>query len=250
MARALMFSNIPMVYDFDDAEYLPSDAPNKKNYSGFRAIVDKALIVIAGSNHLADVAGKINKNVRIIRTGVNIKDYTISKHPNPPVIVWTGSKPTLPHLINMSKQLEYICNKHNAKLRIICDVSPDMEAEKIIWTPENQCRYLSDATIGISPLMNTAYAQGKCAYKIVQYMASGLPVVASNVGGNRDIFDYGCNGLCIDDKDFGDALDQMLLSNDKIKMGIENRKIAESHFDTNVLFEQLLKTMLDAKNMV
>jgi glycosyltransferase involved in cell wall biosynthesis len=240
--------DIPMVYDFDDAEYLPDDrAPNKKKHNGFRAIINKASIVIAGSNNLANAARKINKkNIRIIRTGVNTKDYTMSKYTNPPIIVWTGSKPTLPHLVNMSEQINYICNKHNAKLRIISDVFPDMNAEKIIWTPENQYRYLSDAAVGISPLMNTPYAQGKCAYKIIQYMASGLPVVASDVGGNRDIFGYGCKGFCIDNKNFSDALEQ-ILNKDKINMGIENRRIVEEHFDITTLFEQLLKVMLDAK---
>jgi glycosyltransferase involved in cell wall biosynthesis len=246
--KSFMFT-MPMIYDFDDAEYISTDANMTNiNYLQFKRIVSKALIVVAGSNNLADVARKINRNVRIIRTGININDYTVSSYSKPPIIVWTGSKPTLPHLISMSKQLEYVCNKYNAKLRIICDVFPNMEAEKIIWTPENQCKYLSDATIGISPLNDTAYARGKCAYKIIQYMASGLPVVASNVGGNLDIFNYGCNGLCVDNKDFGDALDQ-IFNNDIAEMGSNNRIIAESHFDVNVLFAELLKVMLDAKAM-
>jgi glycosyltransferase involved in cell wall biosynthesis len=46
---------------------------------------------------------------------------------------------------------------------------------------------LAGCDIGIMPLADTEWERGKCAFKILQYMAAGLPVVASPVGVNRSI---------------------------------------------------------------
>jgi hypothetical protein len=61
--------------------------------------------------------------------------------------------------------------------------------------------------IGIMPLTDTPWSRGKCGYKLIQYMACGLPVVASPVGVNTHIVEHGVNGfLAASDAEWRDAL--------------------------------------------
>jgi glycosyltransferase involved in cell wall biosynthesis len=60
---------------------------------------------------------------------------------------------------------------------------------------DREQRNLSSFSIGIMPLTDTLWTRGKCGYKILQYMAAGIPVVASAVGANNDIITHGENGF-------------------------------------------------------
>ena len=47
------------------------------------------------------------------------------------------------------------------------------------------------------PLFDTPWERGKCAYKLIQYMACGLPTVASDIGANRDVMVDGTTGYLV-----------------------------------------------------
>ena len=49
--------------------------------------------------------------------------------------------------------------------------------------------------VGIMPLPDEPWPRGKCGFKLIQYMACGLPVVALPVGANAEIVEHGVNGF-------------------------------------------------------
>jgi glycosyltransferase involved in cell wall biosynthesis len=71
---------------------------------------------------------------------------------------------------------------------------PGVPIEIVNWSEASETAQLHGFDIGIMPLTDDPWARGKCGFKLIQYMACGLPVVASPVGVNCQIVEHGGNG--------------------------------------------------------
>jgi glycosyltransferase involved in cell wall biosynthesis len=83
-------------------------------------------------------------------------------------------------------------------LRIICSRFPDwpeVSIERVEWSSAIEADSLATAHIGVMPLTDDEWARGKCAFKLLQYMAAALPCVASPVGANTEAVIDGVTGL-------------------------------------------------------
>jgi glycosyltransferase involved in cell wall biosynthesis len=193
-----------IIYDFDDAIMFDDKHPEKphhKRQTSFRRTVIMADLVIAGNFYLAEHARRFNPNVEILPTGLDTKAYkTIAKKADDGKIrlVWIGSRPTLPHLRQIAPALEEIGSRFdNVILKIISDKFFDLQnisVEKQPWFLETEAAELVSSDIGLAPLTDNNFTRGKCGFKILQYQAAGLPVVASPVGVNAELVRKGLNG--------------------------------------------------------
>jgi glycosyltransferase involved in cell wall biosynthesis len=116
-----------------------------------------------------------------------------------PTIAWIGSPENLIYLEMIRPALTRLTERHpTLKLRIICSRFPDwtdVSVEKIPWSAASEAQSLAGAHIGVMPLTDDAWARGKCAFKLLQYMAAALPCVASPVGANKEAVIDGFNGF-------------------------------------------------------
>jgi glycosyltransferase involved in cell wall biosynthesis len=98
--------------------------------------------------------------------------------------------------------------------RVIADQPPHFDTdiiEFVRWNKESEIDDLMELDIGLMPLPDTEWAHGKCGFKILQYMALGIPTVASAVGVNSDIIDHGVDGLlCADAEEWKTNLTRLL----------------------------------------
>ncbi len=194
-----------IIYDFDDAIMYSASKPKYKSFSHFmpfRHTAKMADCILAGNAYLAEHAGRFNKNVYVLPTALNIKEYDLGKTitDNKIRLVWIGSKATLKYLVELKDVFEQIgkCYK-NVVLRIIADdffELENMEVEKCPWSLETQGQDLVNSDIGIAPLVDNRFSRGKCGFKILQYQAASLPVIASPVGVNRDFVTDLMTGFC------------------------------------------------------
>jgi glycosyltransferase involved in cell wall biosynthesis len=233
------------IVDYDDAIFHNYDLnPNKvlRKILGNKIVVviKNAALVVAGNNYLANYAIKSKaRNVSIIPTVVNVEKYSIvsvNKSIKEQVIIgWIGSPSTLQYLRQIAGTLKEICNKYQAKVHIIggkgsIGLGP---AEEIIdWSEEQEISLIQACDIGIMPLENTLWAQGKCGYKLIQYMACGLPVIASPVGVNDDIIQEGVNGFkATNNEEWYNAL-ELLIENSILrkKTGAAGRQLVEKEY--------------------
>jgi glycosyltransferase involved in cell wall biosynthesis len=84
------------------------------------------------------------------------------------------------------------------RLRVICSAFPDwgdVQIERVPWSSDTEAQSLAGAHIGVMPLTDDAWSRGKCAFKLLQYMAAALPCVASPVGANTEAVLDGVNGF-------------------------------------------------------
>jgi glycosyltransferase involved in cell wall biosynthesis len=194
-----------LIFTYDDAVWVNHNRPNSRSRSRFvpwRRSVSMADMVIVGSQYLARAGRAFSPHVRVIPIGLAVGDYK-SALPKPADrkvrLVWIGSKSTLTYLREIRAALEELGNRYpNLVLRQIGDTFFDLDSmpvEKLTWLAARRGEYLSACDIGLAPLPDNPFTQGKCSFKVLEYAAAGLPVVASPVGTNSDYVLSGQTGF-------------------------------------------------------
>jgi glycosyltransferase involved in cell wall biosynthesis len=247
-----------ILYDIDDAvmfDHHNPELPHPKKLKRFYQTVRTADTVIAGNSYLADFAKKVNNNTVIIPTGLDVSEYDIKKNKTDDKtrLVWIGTGSNLLYLKQIKDALEQIGkNYDNVILRIICNEFFDLDSmpvEKIQWSLKSQIPDLVNCDIGLAPLPEDNFTKGKCGFKILQYFAAGLSVVASPVGVNADIVRTGVNGwVAKKPKQWFDNITGLIEnSNLRCRMSREAKETAKDYditITSKKFIDVVLKTIL------
>jgi glycosyltransferase involved in cell wall biosynthesis len=124
-------------------------------------------------------------------------------------------------------------------------IFPDVRVEILPWSEETEVALLQTCDVGIMPLPDEPWTRGKCGFKMIQYMACGLPVVASPVGVNKEIVEHGVNGfLAVTNDEWLTAL-STLRDNPELrrKMGAAGRRKVEEKYCLQVTAPQYVKLL-------
>lgn len=253
-----------LAFDFDDAVYLKNAAPSENipDYKSatrlrrFKRIIKAADLIIAANSTLATEAEKHIKRekIRIIPSSVNLKDLTGKidfSLSSPPVIGWVGTKVTHRYLDYLAPQLCELSKNYDFILRVISDKefqSKGIKVENIEWSLEGESCEIRKFDIGIMPLSKDPFSEGKASYKLLQYMAAGIPSVASAVGMNRDVAANDENAMLAENPDeFKEKL-SLLLKDEKLrrKLGQNGRKLIEEKFSREVVGSNFAQIISDA----
>jgi glycosyltransferase involved in cell wall biosynthesis len=194
------------IFDVDDAIYVrkPRRLGEPANESVWRRRKFAATcrwvdVVAAGNDVLAGVAGPSARGIEILPTSIDTSLYQATRAaPDEPTIAWIGSPENLIYLEMIRPALARLAAKHpTLKIRVICSRFPDWDdinVERIPWSSTTEAESLAGAHIGVMPLTDDEWTRGKCAFKLLQYMAAWLPCVASPVGANTEAVIDGVNG--------------------------------------------------------
>jgi glycosyltransferase involved in cell wall biosynthesis len=215
-----------LIFDVDDAIYVRKprrlgDVPDESAWrkKKFAATCRWADAVAAGNDVLAGVARDAAKEVVVLPTSIDIASYqpTTAGPADPPTIAWIGSPENLIYLDMIRPALARLAKRHpTLKLRVICSEFPqwgDVAVERVLWNSATEAQSLAGAHIGVMPLTDDAWSRGKCAFKLLQYMAAALPCVASPVGANTEAVLDGFNGFHATDVDEWErSLERLIVS--------------------------------------
>jgi len=253
----LMISGVPYVLDFDDATFHHYDSHRldwvRKFYgSRIDGLMANATLVVGGNSYLNKRAQKANAPwVELLPTVIDLNRYSVEAFSKTreidglPRIVWIGSPSTLRYLDLLSEPLQQLAMRVPFVLRVIggqIDM-PGVQIETINWTEASEVESIATADVGVMPLFDSMWEKGKCGYKLIQYMASGLPVVASPVGVNIEIVQNGINGFLADKAtDWLIALERLLTHPDlAAQMGQAGRRRVESEYCLQIAAPKLVK---------
>jgi hypothetical protein len=247
--RALLPASVPIVTDYDDAVFHRYD---RHQFAPVRWLLGRKIdrvmkhsqLVTAGNAYLADRARKAGAaHVEIVPTVVDLSHYSVRSESlsTPSVRVgWIGT-PNTWHAFGKTlyTQISDTLTAHDARF---CAVGARLEAQSvgsleiIAWSEDTEVNAIQSMDIGVMPLPDTPWARGKCGYKLIQYMACGLPVVASPVGVNKEIVEHGVNGFLAESHtEWRTAIEALISDPDlRLRMGAAGRKKVENEYSLQV----------------
>jgi glycosyltransferase involved in cell wall biosynthesis len=237
---------IPFIYDFDDAFYLKYRSDRFRGLkpllgAKFDRMMVAAIAVTAGNAQLAAYAGRINGNVTLLPSVVDTDHYvpypSVSQ-PMPFTVGWIGSPSTAPFLFQLVEPLQQLARERPVRLLVVGAPAPVISGVQVIqrpWSLEQEVPLIQQCDVGVMPLPDTLWARGKCAFKLVQYMACGIPVIASPVGANVDAVPGTC-GILASSADQWLAAFRRLAADPVLRhrMGASGRQWVEERYSLHI----------------
>ncbi len=209
--RLAFRSGKPLIYDFDDAFFHPYDDHSnplvRRALGGkLKPLIRGAAAVCAGNDYLKHYADRAGAKAIVLPTVVDINEYIpAATRPTRPITIgWIGSPSTWTFVRPLLPLLAELCRDQDIRFSAV-GAGAAAEADRfdgltfVPWTEDSEIASVQAMDIGIMPLPDEPWARGKSGYKLVQYMACGLPVIASPVGVNATIVDEGKTGLLATD---------------------------------------------------
>lgn len=197
-------ANPNIVFDFDDAvmfhELEHGELLSGRHFGKFLRTVRAARHAVAGNGFLARFAADAGCGVTVLPTPVDPSRYRSAAGSRDPsfVIGWLGVSQNQKYLEPLRESFRALHGRFpRLTVKIVSEKFPvdlGVPTEKKVWRLEEEPGDIASFDVGIMPLPDNLWAWGKCGYKLIQYLASGVPVVASPVGLNLDIVREGWNG--------------------------------------------------------
>ncbi|MBI3087425.1 MAG: glycosyltransferase family 4 protein [Candidatus Omnitrophica bacterium] len=260
--RWLERSGRPVVLDVDDAIFLPQPHSNRvvrqfHNPAKLMRLAAVSRLVIVSNEYLARWFRRHTRAVAVIPTAVDTDRFRPpAERPSGPLTVgWIGSPSTSDYLQPLVPVLKRLAQARAFEMKVV-GAGPAFQSNgvpvvRVPWRLDREVEDFQSLHIGVYPLPDDPWAEGKGGFKTIQYMAVGVPVVASAVGVNRDIIRDGENGfLAADEAQWIGALSRLL--DDALlreRIGRAGRQTAESAYSVAVHASRLaavLRQALDA----
>ncbi len=259
--KRLLPRGVPLVVDFDDAVFHNYDLHRSgavRSVLGDKIdrLMASAALVTAGNPYLAARARAAGApRVEIVPTVVDLAAYRVAPAlmPGEPTrIGWIGTPSTWGAYVEpLMPLLTRSASEAGARILAVgaghaVAAHPLLDSEP--WSEASEVARIQAMSIGIMPLEDTPWARGKCGYKLLQYMACGLPVVASPIGVNATIVEHGVNGFLADSEAEWHAAITTLLNDQDLRqrMGAAGRRKVETHYALGVWGPRVADMLLSA----
>lgn len=235
----------PRVLDVDDAVWLNGTRAHRN----FARLASMCQGVLAGNAYIAEAVGRWNARVEVLPTAVDTErfvplDPADGDADHGPIIGWSGLYAGSMYLRSIDGALARVLEKHpSARLRVVSDAWPGLRLvpreriEFIRWSPANEVPTIQQMSVGLMPIDDSEWSKGKCSYKMLLYMACGVPVVVSPYGMNGEVLAQGEIGFgAATEDEWVDKIGSLLSdAGARRAMGVAGRRVVEDHYSLRAL---------------
>lgn len=248
---------LPYVVDYDDAWFHRYENHWLSPLLGHKvdAVMRVAHTVVAGNDYLARRARLAGaRHVEIVPTAIDLDRYADLPEAWPGralTVGWIGIPLNAHYLTMIEPALRAVSATGPVELHIVGAPVPPAFAgipvTSFSWTEDTEISRIGQFDVGVMPLHDTPWERGKCAYKLLQVMAAGKPVIASPVGANRQVVRHGINGFLADTiEEWTEALRKLADPALRQRMGAEARRTVEEQYSTAIVTPRLAEILSKA----
>jgi glycosyltransferase involved in cell wall biosynthesis len=245
----------PFIFDLDDAIDLPPPGRDlgpraRARYRlNFEATVGLADLVLCGNRELASRLP--HDRYELLATPIDAERFhpEAIAAPTGPVVGWVGHSDNLAYLEALADPLRELSRRHpQLRVIVVADQAPRLPGLSIEfrrWRLADELSCFDGIGVGLMPLEDTPWARAKCAFKAIQYMALGIPTIASPVGMNVEVIENGVSGfLPRDGREWLEALDALLSDNERARrIGSCGRLRIEREYALRVISRRLIEIL-------
>lgn len=186
------FVGKPLVFDVDDAIWLKRPLGEQL----CRSVARRADTIIAGNQFIADWFSQHTTAVQVIPTAIDMERFLPREIASQDrfTIGWTGTSSGFGYLYAIENAfVAFFERRPDAVLHVVADRPPRFSRlsprniQFTVWDESSEADVVRDFSVGIMPLADDDWSRGKCAFKLLQYMASGIPIIASPIGTNLEV---------------------------------------------------------------
>lgn len=248
----------PMILDLDDATYTSYIGPTYgllatllKWPGKTDMLIRRSALVSCGNQVVAEYAAAKGRPSILVPSVVDTDRFrprrsTGHDHDRPPVVGWVGSHSTYRYLEAIIPVLVELARHHRFTLRVVgSDVAPvaqpGLDVEHRPWSLEREVEDFQELDIGLYPMDDNEWTVGKSGLKSIQYMAVGVPFVASPVGAAGHLGEPGRTHLTASTPaEWRDALGRLLGDTAaRRSMGEAGRRHALDHYQVGQMADRL-----------
>ena len=243
-----------IIYDFDDAIWIPGGEKASWPKRFFKAawkvkyIIRWSYKVACGNEFLCSYARNFNQNVFLLPTVFDMeksKNTRRAENDQKRIVVgWTGSHTTLHNLEEVEQTIGELKKEIDFDFLIISNKPPEWNFDFMYkqWELETEQEDLLKMHIGIMPLKQGPWFEGKCGFKLIQYHACRIPAIASPVGVNGLITLHNRTGFIAGNKEEWKACLKKLISDASLRsaMGKAGRDHVEKNYSLHSLFPRFV----------
>lgn len=229
--KKILFNSF-VVWDFDDSILLSGEISKRE----WKLLLEHSDCIVATSDYLLKDLITKAKKIKMPTTdgfcdSIDLVQYMNKRksvYNNVIKLVWVGTHSNLHNVVKILPQLDFagkIIKEHGKKLElhIVCNIDTsemyfnykNINVFFSKWTRKKAEDAILNAHIGLMPIPDNDFAKGKGGFKLVQYIASGIPVVGSNVGFNKEIISENVGMLINEEKFWCDAVVEYGLNYEK-----------------------------------
>ncbi len=267
--KLLLAGKNKCILDYDDAIFHNYDKSNSAMVrwlcgNKIYGLVQIANTVITGSPYLTAQLVTHQRNIIEIPTSIVFANYQLQepKKNNKPAQAyrfgWIGSMSSAKNVQLIVAPFKKLQEKYSCELVFIGfpehlqPILDGVQCTFIPWDAVTEIEQIYSFDAGIMPLEDTPFNNGKCGFKLIQYMACGKPTISTPLAANKAINRYQQNLHASSEAEWETAMEQMIVQSDQFKkVGEENRNIVQQYYSTEAnahkylsIFQSLFKKEL------
>jgi glycosyltransferase involved in cell wall biosynthesis len=203
---------LPIIYQLDDPLFVPYTSPSNgylsylKFFGKISEICKLAKVVMVNSTQIREYVSQYNQNIWQVPSVVDTRQYVfrpdlLETRPDEVCIGWSGSPTTIGNIRVIAGALGKLAANVKHRVHLIGGTEFDLPgvnytAQK--WSAETEVADLRKMQVGMVPLPLNEWNKRKFYMKTAQYMALGIPTVATPLGSNPEVVQHGVTGFLAD----------------------------------------------------